>query len=111
MTTFAFTSMSSIRCQVSTCFSDRHEVALHPIDPTEMQSIRETDFECFASTGVNPPVTVFPNSADAKIEAKLPERLGKNTPFGAGTCPGRPHTIVAETVGCKESLQTRDERL
>jgi hypothetical protein len=30
--------------------------------PTEMQSINENDFECFASTGVNTPETMFPNS-------------------------------------------------
>jgi hypothetical protein len=28
----------------------------------------ENDFECFASTGVNTLVTVFPNSEDAKIK-------------------------------------------
>ena len=29
--------------------------------PTEMQSISENDFECFASTGVNTPETMIPN--------------------------------------------------
>ena len=28
--------------------------------PTEMQSMSENDFECFASTGVNTPGTMFP---------------------------------------------------
>ena len=28
--------------------------------PTETQSIRENDFECLASTGVNTPETMFP---------------------------------------------------
>ena len=30
--------------------------------PTAMQSMRENDLECFASTGVNTPGTMFPNS-------------------------------------------------
>jgi hypothetical protein len=30
--------------------------------PTEMQSMSENDFECFASTGVNTLRTTFPNS-------------------------------------------------
>ena len=29
--------------------------------PTEMQSMSENDFECFASTGVNTPGTMLPN--------------------------------------------------
>ena len=36
------------------------KVALHPVD-VEMQSIRENDFECFASTGMNSPETMRPN--------------------------------------------------
>jgi hypothetical protein len=35
------------------------EVALHPIEPTETQSMSENDFECLASTGVNTPETMF----------------------------------------------------
>ena len=35
--------------------------------PTEMQSMSENDFECFASTGVNAPETTFPNSGFVKI--------------------------------------------
>ena len=29
--------------------------------PTEMQSMSENDFECFASTDVNTPETMFPS--------------------------------------------------
>ena len=35
--------------------SPRLEVALHSVDPTEMQSMSENDLECFARTGVNTP--------------------------------------------------------
>ncbi len=35
--------------------------------PTEMQSMSENDFECFASTGVNTPGTMFPDSRPANI--------------------------------------------
>lgn len=52
------------------------------------------------------PVTVFPNSADAKIkllEVNLRTAWTKTTPFGGGTSLGRPHTIVAE-----ELLDARD---
>jgi hypothetical protein len=31
--------------------------------PTEMQSMSENDFECFASTGVNTPGTMLPSSS------------------------------------------------
>ena len=35
--------------------------------PTEMQSMSEKDFECFARTGVNTPVTMFPDSGLVNI--------------------------------------------
>jgi hypothetical protein len=35
--------------------------------PTEMRSMSENDFECFASTGVNTPVTMFPNSGSVRF--------------------------------------------
>jgi hypothetical protein len=37
------------------------EVPRHPIDTDRIQSINENDFECFASTGVNAPGTMFPD--------------------------------------------------
>lgn len=48
------------RRHVSTCF--RIGSKFSRSTPTEMQSISENDFECFAWTGVNAPGTVFPNS-------------------------------------------------
>ena len=42
-----------------------------------MQSISENDFECFASTGVNAPGTMFPSSnrMKRKIQPICPARL------------------------------------
>jgi len=38
------------------------EVPLHPVYSTDTQSMSENDFECLASTGVNTPGTMFPDS-------------------------------------------------
>jgi hypothetical protein len=47
--------------------SHRLEVPLHRSTPTEMQSISENDFECFASTGVKTPETISPNVGALKF--------------------------------------------
>ena len=36
--------------------------------PTEMQSMSENDFECFASTGVKTPETMFPNRTRVNLD-------------------------------------------
>src|SRR5579884_2148133 len=59
MTTFAVTSASSLRCQASTCFRISSKFLCIRSTPTETQSIKENDFECLASTGVNTPETMF----------------------------------------------------
>src|SRR5713101_3681637 len=51
MTTLAVTSVSSLRCQASTCFRMGSKLRCIRSTPTEMQSMSENDFECFASTG------------------------------------------------------------
>jgi hypothetical protein len=51
----AVTSVSSPLCQASTCFRIGSKFRCIRLTPTEMQSLRENDFECFASTGVNTP--------------------------------------------------------
>ena len=56
------TSVSSLRCHVSTCFRIGSKFRCIRSTPTETQSIRENDFECLASTGVNAPGTMFANS-------------------------------------------------
>src|SRR5712692_10437686 len=61
MTTLAVTSVSSLLCQASTCFRIGSKFRCIRSTPTEMQSMSEKDFECFASTGVNTFVTMFPN--------------------------------------------------
>src|ERR1700719_2840337 len=53
MTTLAVTSVSSIRCHACTCFRIGSKFRCIRLTPTEMQSMSENDFECFASTGVN----------------------------------------------------------
>jgi hypothetical protein len=49
-------------------FSHRLKVPLHAINATEMHSISENDFECFASTGVNTPETMFPNRTRVNLD-------------------------------------------
>jgi len=47
-------------CQSSTCLRIGSKLRCIRSTPTEMQSISENDFECFASTGVNTPETMLP---------------------------------------------------
>src|ERR1700747_469389 len=68
MTTLAVTSVSSLLCQASTCFRIGSKLRCIRSTPTEMQSMSENDFECFASTGVNTPGTMFPNSGPVNIK-------------------------------------------
>src|SRR6267378_3120680 len=55
MTTLAVTSVNSLRCHASTCLRIGSKLRCIRSTPTEMQSMSENDFECFASTGVNTP--------------------------------------------------------
>jgi hypothetical protein len=56
-TTFAVTSARSLRCHASTCSRIGSKFRCMRSTPTEMQSVRENDFECLASTGVKTAVT------------------------------------------------------
>src|SRR5258708_28421125 len=67
MAPLAVTSVSSPRCEAFTCFRIGSKLRCMRSTPTEMQSMSENDFECFASTGVNMPKTMFPNSGPANI--------------------------------------------
>jgi hypothetical protein len=62
ITTLAVTSVHSCFCQASTCFRMGSKLRCIRSTPTEMQSVSENDFECFASTGVNTPGAMFPDS-------------------------------------------------
>src|SRR5580700_4393637 len=62
ITTLAVTSVNSLLCQVSTYFRICSKLRCIRSTPTEMQSMSENDFECFANTGVNTPETMFPSS-------------------------------------------------
>src|SRR5260370_38823389 len=53
-----------LSCHPSTCLRIGSKLRCIRSTPTEMQSIRENDFECFASTGVNTPGTMPPNRRD-----------------------------------------------
>src|ERR1700751_324672 len=59
MTTLAVTSVSSLLRQVSTCLRIGSKLRCMRSMPTEMQSISENDFECFASTGVKSPANAM----------------------------------------------------
>src|SRR6266700_5134022 len=60
MTTFAVTSVSSLLCQAPTCFRIGSKLRCIRSTPTDMQSMSEDDFECFANTSVNAPGTMSP---------------------------------------------------
>jgi len=51
-TTFAVTSVNSLRCHASTWFRLGSKFRCMRSTPTETQAISENDFECLASTGV-----------------------------------------------------------
>src|SRR5229473_7398310 len=61
MTTLSMTSVNSLLCHASTCLRIGSKFRCIRSTPTEMQSMSENDFECFASTGVNTPGTMLPN--------------------------------------------------
>ncbi len=50
LTTFVVTSVSSVLCPASTCFCIGSKLRCIRSTPTEMQSMSENDFECFANT-------------------------------------------------------------
>src|SRR5712692_10052964 len=68
MTTLAVTSVSSLLCHASTCFRIGSKLRCIRSAPTEMQSMSENDCECLASTGVNTPVTMLPNSGRREVQ-------------------------------------------
>jgi hypothetical protein len=68
----AVTSVNSLFCQVSTCFRIGSKFRCIRSTPTEMQSMSENDFECFASTGVKALETIFPSRRHAiGVEANM----------------------------------------
>jgi len=67
MATFAVVSVSSLFCQASTCFRIGSKLRCIRSTPTEMQSMSEIDFECFANTGVNTPETMSPTFWSVKV--------------------------------------------
>src|SRR5437660_10552768 len=82
MTTFAVTSVSSLLCQVSTCFRIGSKFRCTRSTPTEIQSMSENDFECFARTGVNTPKTMSPRIA--ALPHSHPREAQEQNLFGFG---------------------------
>src|SRR3981081_974458 len=76
MTNLHVTSVSSLLCQASTCFRIGSKFRCIRSTPTEMQSIRENDFECFASTGVKSPVTMSLNSGCPEVQTSSKRTSG-----------------------------------
>jgi hypothetical protein len=84
MTTFAVTSVNSLLCEVSTCFRIGSKFLCIRSTPTEMQSMSENDFECFASTGVKTPVTKLPKPQALFLGGgRLSTDENQQTPFRA----------------------------
>jgi len=70
-----------------------------------MQSMSENDFECFASTGVNTPETMFPNLAlRVRAHARLPQ-----CPWPYSDSHSHRHLVKLAPVGSARSL--KPERL
>src|SRR6266567_5551483 len=96
MTTLAVTSVNSLLCHASTCFRMGSKFLCMRSTPTEMQSMRENDFECFASTGVNTPETMSPNSGCCEIQ--LPRsRLDRHRGGGHPPTPATPPCVRVRT--------------
>ena len=55
----AVMSANSLLCHVSTCFRIGSKFLCMRSTPTEIQSMSENDFECFASTGVKSPANAM----------------------------------------------------
>src|SRR5579864_6288924 len=100
MTTLAVTSVSSPLCQASTCLRIGSKLRCMRSTPTEMQSIRQNDFECLAKTGVNTAGTCFKllvHIPSRRVLAPLnEERVENSTPVAGcrdgslaycGACP------------------------
>src|SRR5260370_24909267 len=96
MTTFAVTSINSLLCQASTCFRIGSKLRCIRSTPTEMQSMSENDFECFASTGVNTPATILRIWAAAKanfLQGDFPVLI-RSVPTWITVAVGRPSPIA-----------------
>jgi hypothetical protein len=70
MSTSVVTSASLLLCHASTCLRMGSKLRCIRSTPSEMQSISENDFECFAGTGVHAPRTMFPDSSPMSVFQK-----------------------------------------
>jgi len=107
MTTLAVTSVSSLRCQAYHLLSHRLRVPLHAVDSNRDavdQRERLRVFRKLSGKHACDSVSELGGCEDRTPRSQPPDRLGKNTPFGAGTCLGRHHTIVAEELSDARDL-------
>ncbi len=65
----AVTAVNSYFCNAPARFRIGSKLRCIRSTPTEMQSMSENVFECFASTGVNTPVTMFPDSGSVNVKS------------------------------------------
>src|ERR1035437_5286895 len=80
MTTLAMTSANSLLCHASTCLRIGSKFRCIRSTPTEMESMSENDFECFASTGVNTPGTMLLISVPVRVSTQEAESRGTDLP-------------------------------
>jgi hypothetical protein len=69
--------------QAGTCLRIGSKFRCIRSTPTDRQLMSENDFECFASTGVNTPGTMFPDSGPVDIRFsrnRLPASLALRAP-------------------------------
>src|SRR6266478_3291452 len=99
MTTLAVTSVNSLLCHASTCFRMGSKLRCMRSTPTEMQSMSENDFECFARTGVNTPGTMLPNWVGQQSRFCRPRHPAKPRPY----VPGKADYGTAKKV-CRSIL-------
>src|SRR5713226_5829748 len=75
MTTLAVTSVNSLLCHASTCFRIGSKFRCIRSTPTEIQSINENDFECFASTGVKSPANAMFEHTNTRAQQVIDRRM------------------------------------
>jgi hypothetical protein len=76
--------------------------------PTEMQSMSEDDFECLASTSVNAPERMFPNSA-AIVDLTESQKDSAKAEWGKLSQVGTAPNCLAERVIIRETARRRSE--
>src|SRR5260370_31164652 len=105
MTTFAVESVSSLFCQSSTCFRIGSKFLCMRSTPTEIQSMSENDFECFASTGVKSPANAMFEHTNTRSPQLIAKRMllswELRSPMEEGNPSSPAHFLTTHGVGYK----------